>query len=63
MKGNLNISQASMMSEAQIEKEKERQEIEKYGRYWMWEGYFNPKIKDRWLTATEKLKHINPHVL
>lgn len=52
-----------MLSEAQIEKERERQEILNYGRYWVWEGYFNPKNRDRWVAAAEKLKHINPHVI
>lgn len=30
---------------------------------WIWEEYFNPKNKDRWLAAAEKLRHINVHVL
>lgn len=34
-----------------------------YGRYWIWEGYFNEKIKQKWLDTAEALKHINDHVL
>ena len=41
----------------------EEEEREKYGRYWIWEGYFNEKRKDQWLETAEMLKHINPHVL
>jgi hypothetical protein len=59
----LNISQASHLSEAQKEKEKERIEIETYGRMWIWDGYFNPNNKDKWLEAAEKLRNINPHVI
>ena len=34
-----------------------------YGRFWMWEGYFNEKNKDIWLDTVEMLKNINDHVL
>jgi len=51
------------MSENQKEKEQERLEIEKYGRMWVWEGYFNHHNQDKWLAAAEKLRHINPHVI
>lgn len=30
---------------------------------WVWEGYFDPKHKEHWLQAAEKMRHINPHVL
>jgi len=46
-----------------MEKENIKQEIEKYGRMWIWDGYFNPKNRERWLAAAEKLRHVNPHVL
>lgn len=48
----LNASQASFLSDAQKEKEKEKQDIEQYGRTWIWEGYFNPNNRDKWLAAT-----------
>ena len=41
----------------------EKQEIEKYGRMWIWEGYFNSANRDKWLGAAEKLRRINPHVI
>ena len=46
-----------------MQKEKERQEIQQYGRMWIWEGYFNPNNRDKWVAAAEKLMRINPHVL
>jgi hypothetical protein len=30
---------------------------------WIWEGYFNPNNKEKWLEAAEKLRNINPHVI
>ena len=51
------------VSENQKIKEAERQEIEKYGRFWIWEGYFNEKLKAKWLETAEALKHVNDHVL
>lgn len=30
---------------------------------WIWEGYFNPNNRDKWLAAAEKLRRINPHVI
>ena len=46
-------------SEAQLEKEKEDKERAKYGRFWIWEGFFSDKTKDKWLECAENLKHIN----
>jgi len=57
------VSSTSHFSEAQKEKERDRLEIEQYGRMWIWEGYCDPKNRDHWLTAAEKLNHINTHVL
>ncbi len=51
------------LSEAQKEAAMEAKEREKYGRYWIWEGYFNEKNKDKWLETAEALKHINDHVI
>jgi hypothetical protein len=34
-----------------------------YGRFWIWEGYFNEKNKEKWLECAEALKHVNDHVL
>jgi hypothetical protein len=38
-------------------------EREKYGRFWIWEGYFNEKLKEKWLETAEALKHVNDHTL
>lgn len=46
-------------SEEQLKREQEDKEREIYGRYWIWEGYFSEKSKDKWLDAAEGLKHIN----
>ena len=35
----------------------------KYGRMWIWTGYFNEKNTEKWLETAEGLKHINDHVL
>ena len=44
-------------------REAEKKERAEYGRYWIWEGYFNEKIKDKWTDTADKLKHINDHIL
>ena len=59
----LNTSSTSHFSESQKEKEKDKQEIERYGRMWIWEGYFNPAKREQWFAASEKLRKINPHVI
>lgn len=51
------------MSENQKQLEAERQERLKYGRFWIWESYFNEKNQGKWLETAEALKHINDHVL
>lgn len=51
------------LSEAQKLAEEEKKERLTYGRFWVWEGYFNEKFKDKWLETAEALKHINDHVL
>ena len=43
-------------------KEKEKlfwAEVEKYGRFWLMEGYFPPEDRDKWLIAIEDLVNIN----
>jgi hypothetical protein len=50
-------------SDAQLEKEKEEKERAKYGRFWIWEGFFSDKTQEKWLTCAENLKHINDQVL
>ena len=52
-----------MLSEAQKEAAAEKKEREEYGRFWIWEGYFNEKNKDMWLDTAEMHKNINDHVL
>ena len=34
-------------------------EINKFGRFWLMEGYFPPEDRDKWLTAIESLSNIN----
>lgn len=50
-------------SEAQLELEHEEKERKEYGRFWIWDGYFNDKNKEKWLACAEQLKHINDHVI
>ena len=45
------------------EKEKEEHEIEKYGRFLIWEEYYNPEKKDVWLESAKALNDLNQHVL
>lgn len=51
------------LSESQKYHEAEKKEREIYGRLWIWEGYFNEKLKDKWLETAEALKHVNEHIL
>jgi len=51
------------MSDAEKQRREEEKERKEYGRFWVWEGYFNEKIKQKWLDTAEMLKHINNHVL
>ena len=50
-------------SEAQLELEHEEEERKRYGRFWIWDGYYNEKNKEKWLECAEQLKHINDHVI
>ena len=50
-------------SEAQLQEDLEEKERLEYGRFWVWEGYFSEKNKEKWLTVAEDLKHINDHVI
>jgi hypothetical protein len=50
-------------SEAQLAAEEEDRQRAIYGRYWVWDGYFNDRNKETWLATVEMLKHINNHVL
>ena len=34
-----------------------------YGRYWVWEGYYNEEQKEKFLKAADDLKHVNDHIL
>lgn len=55
--GGLNMSD---QQKADRDAERERKI---YGRYWVWESYFNDKNSQKWLDTAEALKHINVHVL
>lgn len=51
------------LTEGQREEMLAEAERKKYGRYWVWESYFNEKNKQLWLDTAEALKHINDQVL
>ena len=51
------------LTEDQIAAKAEEADRKKYGRTWIWEGYFNEGRKQQWLDTAEMLKHVNPHVL
>jgi hypothetical protein len=57
------LMQQSQNDFAAQEKELERQEIKKYGRMFIWEGYTHPSKNEQWVCASEKLRHINSHVI
>ena len=50
------------LSEGEKQKKIEEAERKKYGRYWIWEGYYNEKKMDLWLDTAEALKHVNDQV-
>ena len=50
-------------SEAQKLADEEEAERKIYGRYWIWDSYYNQKNEEQWLDTAEKLKHINDMVL
>ena len=50
-------------SEAQKLADEEEAERKIYGRYWIWDSYYNQKNEDQWLETAEQLKHVNDMVL
>ena len=59
----LNNEGGSSLSYQQKQAEEEAAERKEYGRYWMWDGYFNEKNQQMWLDTAEMRKHVNNHVL
>jgi hypothetical protein len=55
--GKANRSEAQKLADA------EEEERKIYGRFWIWEGYYNLKNQDQWLETAEQLKHVNDMVL
>jgi len=51
------------LSDLEKKQRLEEAERKKFGRYWIWDGYFNEKNKDLWLDTAEALKHINEQVI
>lgn len=51
-----NPTNTSCLSEQQVADDIIVKEREIYGRYWIWEGYFNYKNQAQWLECAEKLK-------
>lgn len=47
------------LTEGQREANIEEAERKKYGRYWIWDSYFNDKNRQLWLDTADALKHIN----
>ena len=41
----------------------EKEDLERWGRYWTWENYFNEEAKGEWEEAAGRLLNINEHVL
>lgn len=50
-------------SEMQLAQEEADRQRAIYGRYWVWEGYYNDRNSETWLATVEMLKHVNNHVL
>lgn len=50
-------------NEAQKQANEEERERVQYGRFWIWDGYYNQKNQETWLTLAENLKNINVKVL
>lgn len=57
------LEAAELLAAEQKKKEEEAKERKKYGRFWIWTGYFNEKFTDKFLETAEMLKHVNEHVL
>lgn len=51
------------LTEGEKRQRLEEAERRKFGRYWIWEGYFNDKHTDVWLDTAEALKHVNEQVI
>ena len=51
------------LSDLEKKQRLEEAERKKFGRYWIWDGYFNEKNKEMWLETAENLKHINEQVI
>ena len=51
------------LTEGQREAKIEDAERHRYGRYWIWDSYFNEKNRQLWLETADALKHINDQVL
>jgi hypothetical protein len=50
-------------SEQQLELEAAEKDRKQYGRFWIWDGYFNERNKDLWLETAEDLKNVNDMVI
>ena len=50
-------------SEQQLELEAAEKDRKTYGRFWVWDGYFNERNKDMWLETAEDLKNVNDMVI
>lgn len=50
-------------SEHQKEQEAEEKDRKAYGRFWIWDGYFNERNKEAWLETAQDLKNVNDMVI
>jgi len=39
-----------------------KEDLERWGRYWIWEEYFNPEHQPYWEDASNRLFNVNDHV-
>jgi len=62
-KAKLENDPAYLAEQARLKEEADKKERETYGRFWVWEGYFNEKLQQKFLDTAEMLKHVNEHVL
>lgn len=55
--------EALSLEDALKQQETEKLDREKYGRLWVWEGYFSDKLEAKWLETADQLKNVNDHVI
>jgi len=59
----LNLQSQTSFDPKAEEEELKKKELKKFGRILVWEEYYHPGKTEVWLSAFEKLRHINTHVI